>query len=236
MPMAPAGVSSSRLVRLNKPSKAPLALVGQPGTLRAQSVTTASTPLRNWKREPTVSTAIAGPGRGRRAAACLSSWRLCTALSTRVMTGYCISGNSTAGATHDSMNLESVPGPCRRRSAKAHQRSKLRAHPAYVPGGASHVWTTEGPEPVDRDRGLMDADSRPVDDTFQQLAEDRRRAYRRQRSCRQARSVAGTGMHAENLTQGRQGVICRCAFPIHQPQAPVDDLGTLSGPHVGKST
>ncbi len=46
----------------------------------------------------------------------------------------------------------------------------IRQYPDYVLGGAPYVWTTEGPEPVDRKWGLMDAESRPVDDTFELLA------------------------------------------------------------------
>lgn len=48
----------------------------------------------------------------------------------------------------------------------------IRAHPDYVLGGAPYVWTTEGPEPTDQRWGLMDGNSEPVDDTFEQLAQD----------------------------------------------------------------
>ena len=48
----------------------------------------------------------------------------------------------------------------------------IRAHSSYVLGGAPYVWTTEGPEPVDEKWGLMDGNSEPVDDTFEQLAQD----------------------------------------------------------------
>ena len=51
----------------------------------------------------------------------------------------------------------------------------IRAHPDFALGGAPYVWTTEGPEPVDKKWGLMDGQSRPVDETFQQLAEEWRR-------------------------------------------------------------
>lgn len=51
----------------------------------------------------------------------------------------------------------------------------IRSHPEYVLGGAPYVWTTQGPEPVDKKWGLMDGASDPVDDTFAQLAEDWRR-------------------------------------------------------------
>lgn len=46
----------------------------------------------------------------------------------------------------------------------------IRAHSDYVLGGAPYVWTIEGPEPTDTKWGLMDAEGRPVDDTFEQLA------------------------------------------------------------------
>ncbi|MBI2910575.1 MAG: hypothetical protein HYY05_00425 [Chloroflexi bacterium] len=46
----------------------------------------------------------------------------------------------------------------------------IRQYPGHVLGGAPYVWTTEGPEPVDQKWGLMDAESRPVDDTFELLA------------------------------------------------------------------
>ncbi len=48
----------------------------------------------------------------------------------------------------------------------------IRAHPRNALGGAPYVWTTEGPEPVDKKWGLVDGDSQPVDGTFDQLAEE----------------------------------------------------------------
>ena len=48
----------------------------------------------------------------------------------------------------------------------------IRAHPRRVLGGAPYVWTTEGPEPVDKKWGLVDGNSQPVDDTFHQLAQE----------------------------------------------------------------
>ncbi len=48
----------------------------------------------------------------------------------------------------------------------------IRLHPEYVFGGAPYAWTTEGPEPVDKIWGLMDADIQPVDDAFNQLSQD----------------------------------------------------------------
>lgn len=48
----------------------------------------------------------------------------------------------------------------------------IRAHPDYALGGAPYVWTTEGPEPTDEIWGLMDVNSRPIDDTFDQLRDD----------------------------------------------------------------
>jgi hypothetical protein len=39
-----------------------------------------------------------------------------------------------------------------------------------VLGGLAYVWTTEGPEPVDRDFGLTNANGVPVDDSLNQLA------------------------------------------------------------------
>lgn len=51
----------------------------------------------------------------------------------------------------------------------------IRAHPAYVLGGAPYVWSVEGPEPTDRKWGLVDGQARPVDETFEQLAQEWRR-------------------------------------------------------------
>ncbi|OGO05048.1 MAG: hypothetical protein A2Y60_04420 [Chloroflexi bacterium RBG_13_54_9] len=51
----------------------------------------------------------------------------------------------------------------------------IRAHPEYVLGGAPYAWTTAGPEPTDVKWGLMDENSQPVDDTFEQLAEEWRK-------------------------------------------------------------
>lgn len=51
----------------------------------------------------------------------------------------------------------------------------IRAHPGYAMGGAPYVWGTEGPEPTDKKWGLMDAESRPVDETFEQLVQEWRR-------------------------------------------------------------
>ncbi len=48
----------------------------------------------------------------------------------------------------------------------------IRAHSEYVLGGAPYVWTTSGPEPVDEKWGLMDMQAKPVDDTFNQLAQE----------------------------------------------------------------
>ena len=45
----------------------------------------------------------------------------------------------------------------------------IRAYPQWVLGGAPYVWTTQGPEPVDAKWGLMDGQSRPVDNTFDLL-------------------------------------------------------------------
>ncbi|MBI2888273.1 MAG: hypothetical protein HYY02_13855 [Chloroflexi bacterium] len=51
----------------------------------------------------------------------------------------------------------------------------IRAHPHFALGGAPYVWTTEGPEPGDKKWGLMDGQSIPVDETFEQLAQEWRR-------------------------------------------------------------
>lgn len=48
--------------------------------------------------------------------------------------------------------------------------NELRSYPSMVLGGLAYVWTTEGPEPVDRDFGLFDGNGVPVDDSFNQLA------------------------------------------------------------------
>ncbi len=48
----------------------------------------------------------------------------------------------------------------------------LRSYPSQVLGGLAYVWTTEGPEPVDRDFGLLDANDVAVDDSFNELADE----------------------------------------------------------------
>lgn len=50
----------------------------------------------------------------------------------------------------------------------------LRAHTDFVLGAAPYVWTTEGPEPVDRSYGLMDAAGNPTDGSWEALS----RAFR----------------------------------------------------------
>lgn len=46
----------------------------------------------------------------------------------------------------------------------------IRQFPKWVMGGAPYVWTTAGPEPTDKIWGLMDQQSRPVDNTFALLS------------------------------------------------------------------
>lgn len=46
----------------------------------------------------------------------------------------------------------------------------LRAHPEFVLGAAPYVWTTEGPEPVDRHFGLVDSAGNPTDGSLEALA------------------------------------------------------------------
>ncbi|MSQ15666.1 MAG: hypothetical protein EXR50_07380 [Dehalococcoidia bacterium] len=49
---------------------------------------------------------------------------------------------------------------------------EIRSHPEYVLGGAPYAWTTEGPELTDKIWGLMDANAKPVDGTFQGLTQE----------------------------------------------------------------
>jgi hypothetical protein len=46
----------------------------------------------------------------------------------------------------------------------------IRDHPDTVLGGSAYVWTTAGPEPLDRNFGLTDANGLPVDDSLAELA------------------------------------------------------------------
>lgn len=48
----------------------------------------------------------------------------------------------------------------------------LRSYPPYVFGGLAYVWTTEGPEPVDREFGLLYGNDVAVDDSFNQLTDE----------------------------------------------------------------
>ena len=60
----------------------------------------------------------------------------------------------------------------------------IRAHPGYVLGGAPYTWTTTGPEPRDQRWGLLDAQSQPVDDTFELLTAEWRKEKRGPGRCR----------------------------------------------------
>jgi hypothetical protein len=46
----------------------------------------------------------------------------------------------------------------------------IREHPDNVLGGLAYVWTTAGPEPLDRSFGLTDANGVPVDGTLEELS------------------------------------------------------------------
>ena len=46
----------------------------------------------------------------------------------------------------------------------------IRSHPNRVLGGSAYVWSTVGPEPLDRNFGLTDALGRPVDDSLAELS------------------------------------------------------------------
>jgi beta-galactosidase/beta-glucuronidase len=46
----------------------------------------------------------------------------------------------------------------------------IRDHPNTVLGGSAYVWTTAGPEPLDRNFGLTDANGQPVDGALAELA------------------------------------------------------------------
>ncbi|MCC7370654.1 MAG: hypothetical protein IT306_19700 [Chloroflexi bacterium] len=50
------------------------------------------------------------------------------------------------------------------------QWAAIRAHPEYVLGGAVYVWSTDGPEAVDRQFGLVDGAGQPVDDALEAVA------------------------------------------------------------------
>jgi hypothetical protein len=47
----------------------------------------------------------------------------------------------------------------------------VRSFPAYVLGGSVYVWSTDGPEDVDRQFGLVDAFGTPVDDALATIAD-----------------------------------------------------------------
>lgn len=46
----------------------------------------------------------------------------------------------------------------------------IRARPTFVLGGAVYVWSTDGPEEVDRTFGLVDANGDPVDDALDTIS------------------------------------------------------------------
>jgi hypothetical protein len=47
----------------------------------------------------------------------------------------------------------------------------IRTFPAFVVGGAVYVWSTDGPEAVDRQFGLVDEHGAPVDDALDAIAD-----------------------------------------------------------------
>ena len=49
--------------------------------------------------------------------------------------------------------------------------SVVRSFPAFVLGGAAYVWSTDGPEAVDRQFGLVDERGIPVDDGLETLSQ-----------------------------------------------------------------
>lgn len=51
------------------------------------------------------------------------------------------------------------------------QWATIRAYRGYVLGGAVYVWSTDGPEEVDREFGLVDASGQPVDDALDTISE-----------------------------------------------------------------
>jgi hypothetical protein len=51
------------------------------------------------------------------------------------------------------------------------QWSTIQAYASYVLGGAVYVWSTDGPEDVDRSFGLVDENTQPVDDALDAIAE-----------------------------------------------------------------
>ncbi len=50
------------------------------------------------------------------------------------------------------------------------QWAAIRTRPGYVLGGAVYVWSTDGPEEVDRQFGLVDAAGQPVDDALETIS------------------------------------------------------------------
>ncbi|MCL5960223.1 MAG: hypothetical protein M1358_13085 [Chloroflexi bacterium] len=52
----------------------------------------------------------------------------------------------------------------------------IRSHPEYVLGGAPYVWTTDGPEPGDRNFGLVDANGNPMDGSLEALTKEFQKA------------------------------------------------------------
>lgn len=60
-------------------------------------------------------------------------------------------------------------GPSERPAGYREMWSMVRAHDTEVIGGAPYVWTTNGPEEVDRIFGLVDASGQPVDGSLAEI-------------------------------------------------------------------
>lgn len=58
-----------------------------------------------------------------------------------------------------------------RASGLREQWAAIRVYGDYVLGGAVYVWSTDGPEAVDQQFGLVDASGRPVDNALETVAE-----------------------------------------------------------------
>ncbi|MBI4320102.1 MAG: hypothetical protein HY675_16550 [Chloroflexi bacterium] len=67
----------------------------------------------------------------------------------------------------------------------------IRRHACSVLGGIVYVWTTEGPEPIDRVYGLVDGDGNAVDGSLEAIAGEYRRDSNLPRDCTPSSKVGG---------------------------------------------
>jgi hypothetical protein len=86
-----------------------------------------------------------------------------------ILDGWPSKGWSTSLLVSEFAPLDAPRG--HRASLLREQWSTIQARTSFVLGGAVYVWSTDGPEVVDRAFGLVDETARPVDDALDAIAD-----------------------------------------------------------------